>query len=116
MPILNVTHCPGRHCASTGISDLMRFHGNNLSEAMCFGLGAGLGIWYLSPSGTTPSRMVHVRTADLEAQFFKGIGYPFSWEQFDNSKQSEKYLCQRLDEGKPALLRTDIYHLPRRLY
>jgi hypothetical protein len=112
MPILNVTHYPGRHCASTAISDLIRFHGYLLTEAMCFGIGEGLGIWYLSPSGTTPSRMLHVRTADLEAQFFKGTGHPFSWEQFDNPEQSEKYLCRRLDEGKPALLRTDIYHLP----
>ncbi|PIP42693.1 MAG: peptidase [Desulfobacterales bacterium CG23_combo_of_CG06-09_8_20_14_all_51_8] len=40
------------------------------------------------------------------------MGFPFSWEQFDDPEQSEKYLCHRLDEGKPALLRTDIYHLP----
>lgn len=112
MPILNVTHQPGRHCASTAISDLMRFHGNNLSEAMCFGIGEGLGIWYLSPSGTTPSRMVHVRTADLEEQFFRGMGCPFAWEQFDAPEESERHLRQRLDEGSPALLRTDIYHLP----
>ena len=112
MPILNITHQPGRHCASSAISDLVRFHGYILTEAMCFGIGEGLGIWYLSPSGTTPSRMVHVRTADLEEQFFKGLGLPFSWEQFDDPEQSEEYLCHRLDKGKPALLRTDIYHLP----
>ncbi|PIP42692.1 MAG: hypothetical protein COX19_00160 [Desulfobacterales bacterium CG23_combo_of_CG06-09_8_20_14_all_51_8] len=51
MPILNITHQPGRHCASSAISDLVRFHGYVLTEAMCFGIGEGLGIWYLSPSG-----------------------------------------------------------------
>jgi len=110
--MVTITHQTGRHCASTGISDLMRFHGHNLSEAMCFGIGEGLGIWYLSPSGTTPSRMVHVRAADLEKQFFQRIGRAFSWEQFDDPEEGENHLCCRLDDGKPALLRTDIYHLP----
>ncbi|MEZ4551283.1 MAG: BtrH N-terminal domain-containing protein [Desulfobacterales bacterium] len=112
MTIINITHQPGRHCASTGISDLIRFHGFHLSEAMCFGIGEGLGIWYLSPSRTTPSRMLHVRTANLEEKFFKRIGYPFSWTQFNEPEKSENHLCATLEKGIPALLRTDIYDLP----
>lgn len=112
MILLNAKHHIGHHCASTAISDLIRFHGYSLFEAICFGIEEGLGIWDLSPSGTSPSKIVHVRTADSEKRFFKGIGHPFLWKQFDDPGQSEKYLCQRLDESKPALLRTDIYHLP----
>jgi len=55
----------------------MRFHGHALSEAMCFGIGGGLGIWYLSPSGTTPSRMIHARSEDLEEQFLNGLDIHF---------------------------------------
>ena len=112
MNSIKITHKAGRHCASTGISDLLRFHGHHLSEAMCFGIGEGLGIWYLSPSGTTPSRMLHVRTANLEEKFFKRIGYPFSWTQFNEPEKSENHLRSMLDRGTPALVRTDIYDLP----
>lgn len=46
------THRPGRHCGSSAIRDLLEFHGLNLTEAFCFGLGAGLGITYVEIPGT----------------------------------------------------------------
>ncbi|MBK7686115.1 MAG: BtrH N-terminal domain-containing protein [Rhodocyclaceae bacterium] len=42
-----VTHSAGRHCASSAIRDLLEFNGLDISEAMCFGLGSGLGVPYL---------------------------------------------------------------------
>ena len=90
----------------------MNFHGVQLSEAMCFGIGAGLGIWYLDLAGSSPSRLVHVRSADIEEQFFTRIGYPFNWELFYDPLQSEHALCAAVDRGVPALIRTDIYYLP----
>ncbi|MBW2356314.1 MAG: BtrH N-terminal domain-containing protein, partial [Deltaproteobacteria bacterium] len=77
MPVLPITHRPGVHCASTGLRDLAAFHGLDWSEAMCFGLGAGLGLWYLSLPGLSPSRMVHVRSADIEEQLFTRIDIDF---------------------------------------
>ena len=41
------THRPGNHCASTALADLINFHDIKWSEAMVFGLGQGLGIWYV---------------------------------------------------------------------
>ncbi len=43
----SVPHIAGRHCGSSAIRDLVDFHCITLSEAMCFGLGSGLGITYL---------------------------------------------------------------------
>ena len=112
MRLLPVAHAPGKHCASTAIRDMMRFHGIRLSEAMCFGIGAGLGIWYLDLPGIAASRLVHVRSADIEAQFFRRIGHPFAWETSESPEESEELLFRALDSGLPALVRTDIYHLP----
>ena len=112
MPVLPVTHRPGVHCASTGLRDLAAFHGLDWSEALCFGLGAGLGIWYLALPGLSPSRMVHVRSADIEAQFFTRIGADFAWSEYDDPAEAEAALAAALDAGRPALIQTDIFHLP----
>lgn len=112
MVMLSVTHQPGRHCGSTGIQSLLAFHGICLSEAMCFGLGSGLGLWYLADPDLPASRMVHVRSADLEAQFFTRMLGAFSWEQFDDPQESRQALCARLDQGRAAIILTDIFHLP----
>lgn len=107
--LVPVTHRPGRHCASTALADLAAFHGLPFTEAMCFGLGAGLGIWYLD---TGAGRMVHVRSADIEAQFFRRIGRAFSWQRFDDPAAAGEALCRSLDRGLPVLVQTDIFHLP----
>ena len=112
MPMLKVTHTPGRHCASTAICDLVNFHGIVFSEAMCFGIGAGLGIWYLDFPGLPASRMLHVRSLDIEAQFFTRMGCNFSWEQSDDPAASEAALCRHIENGRPAVIQTDIFYLP----
>jgi len=112
MKMLPAVHEPGRHCASTGIGDLVRFHGGGLSEAMCFGIGAGLGIWYLNLPGLLMSRLIHVRSSDIEDQFFTRMGLRFLWEEFENPSLSEQALREKIDKGLPALIRTDIYYLP----
>lgn len=108
---ISVTHRPGRHCGSSAIRDLLEFHGLNLSEAMCFGLGSGLGITYLTmPEG--PIRfMTHVRSLDFESRVFEALGEPFRWETYDSEPEAADALDVLLDDGRPALLLTDIFHL-----
>ncbi len=112
MKLINVQHRPGRHCASTALSNLSNFHGIGWSEALCFGIGCGLGIWYLPNEGKSPARLIHVRSADIEEQFFNRIGQPFRWSTYANAEDSESDLCAVLDNGLPALVQSDIYHLP----
>ena len=110
--LLPVQHHPGRHCASTALCNMVNFHGMAFSEALCFGIGAGLGIWYLETGVMKSGRMIHVHSADIEAQFFKRMGYDFSWRQFKEPENAEKALCSNLDKGLPSIVQTDIYHLP----
>lgn len=103
-------HVPGRHCASSALCNLATFHGLRWSEAMCCGLGAGLGVLYIRSK--SPSRMVHVRSADLEEQFFIRIGLPLTWDRFDTPEQSQERLIHSIDAGVPAIIQTDIFYLP----
>lgn len=61
-PVRQYCHRPGVHCGSSAIRDLLEFHGLEMTEAFCFGLGAGLGITYVEiPDSATPF-IVHVRS------------------------------------------------------
>lgn len=106
------THRPGRHCGSSAIRDLLEFHGLTMTEAFCFGLGAGLGITYVElPNSETPF-IVHVRSMGFEEKVFATLGVPFLWESWQEPAEAATALDQCLEQGRPALLLTDIYHLP----
>ena len=109
---IKIKHHPGRHCASTALCNLVNHHGLRWSEAACFGLGAGLGFWFINFPGASPSRFIHVRSADLEEQFFQRIGYPSAGRKYTDPAEGERELCGLLDEGLPVLVLTDIYYLP----
>ncbi len=110
--LLDHTHEPGRHCASTAVADLLRYHGMPWGEALCFGIGGGLGIWYAQLAGMSPSRMLHARSMDFERRFFERIGVPFAWQRDDDPEVAEGNLKARLAAGCPALALTDLYYLP----
>ncbi len=102
-------HKPGKHCASTALSDLMQFYGYDLSEAECFGAGEGLAFWYIE--GLKPQRMMHYRSEDIEKKFFDNIGAGFAWLETDREDEIRQALVTSIDKGIPVLLRTDIYYL-----
>ncbi len=110
--ILPFYHIPGRHCASTSIRDIVAYHGISMSEPMCFGIGQGLGIWYVKGIPNAPSILFHLRSLDLESCFFKNFNIPFEFEQFDNPNDAIMGLIQKINQEIPVLVQTDIYYLP----
>jgi hypothetical protein len=104
-------HRPGKHCASTVLSDLAHFYGHGLSEAFCLGLGAGLGFFYLEGEALTPTRMLMTRSQDLEGNFFRNLGIRFEWKTEQDPKQGWKAVKECIDRNIPVLLRADIFHL-----
>jgi len=105
-------HRPGAHCASTAISDAMTFRGIELSEAICFGLGAGLGFAYFEHPRMSPSRMTATRNRLLEPRFFETLGQPFDWIREPDPGAALETVKRHLSERIPVLLRADIAHLP----
>ncbi len=105
-------HLPGNHCGSTALRNLLAFHDVELSEEMAFGLGAGAGFYYLTLEGSSPSRWFNGRTARLEESFRELTGAALRMRTFaagdDGAWEAAR---ERVDEGAPALLLTDIYYL-----
>lgn len=109
---IEITHRPGKHCGSSAIRDLLEFHGLNLTEAFCFGLGAGLGITYLDLKQGPLPYIVHVRSMDFESKAFDTLSVPFKWQTFSTKPAAAEALNEAMALRRPALLLTDIRHLP----
>ena len=104
-------HNPGKHCASTVLSDLTYFYGLNFSEPFCFGLGSGLGVFYLEGEIFSPTRMLMTRAQDLEGNFFRALGIDFEWKKEPEPEKGWEKVRQYLDQQIPVLVHADIYHL-----
>ncbi|MGA9750347.1 MAG: BtrH N-terminal domain-containing protein [Acidobacteriota bacterium] len=101
-------HRAGLHCSSTSVWNLLAFDGLAASEALAFGLGSGLGFFYLEDDRLTPSRILNGRAPDLEGSFFAHVGLPLEWSGRWDPAAMES--CLR--SGRPILAQTDLFHLP----
>lgn len=107
--LLQLPHEVGVHCTSTSIRDVYLYDGLAISEAAVFGLGSGLGFFYISKPHESPSVRLNGRALDLEAKFYRNTGYDhFVWEE----RWSPEAIAHALDRGRPVLAKMDIFHLP----
>lgn len=104
-------HAPGRHCGSTSMSDVLRHKGVALSEPMCFGLGAGLGFYFMRDS-RTPTRVIMGRSYLLEQGLCDAIGFALEEHREADPARAWERVRSRVDAGEPVILSTDLRHLP----
>lgn len=104
-------HRPGVHCGSTAMADVLRHQGHDLSEAMCFGLGAGLGLAYLRDFGI-PSRVFHGRTLRMEEDLCQILDVRFDALREPDVERAWRRVRDRVDEGRAVVLQTDVRFLP----
>lgn len=107
----NWVHKPGKHCATSALSDISHFYGINFSEPLCLGLGCGLGFFYMKGDKLTPTRALHTRTAVLEPNFFRSLGIEFAWNTDKDSDKSLAEVKSFVDRGIPVILQSDIYYI-----
>ena len=101
-------HIAGIHCSSSSIRDVLAYDGFDLSEAMVFGLGSGLGFYYVHNDDFSPTRRFNGRCANLEGKFYQNVSQPIAWvEEWDPAR-----MLAELERGRPLLAQTNIYHLP----
>lgn len=98
----------GLHCSSTSVRIALAFDGVRLSEAMTFGLGSGLGCFYVEAEGSSPSRALNGRAPDLEGAFYRHVGQPLAWA----GRWDPEGMAAALAHGRPVLAQTDLFHLP----
>ncbi|MER3447223.1 MAG: peptidase [Candidatus Dadabacteria bacterium] len=109
--IKNWIHIPGIHCGSTALRDVVAYYRYSLSEAMCFGLGGGLGFFYTKGENLSPSRIIHLRGPGMEPNFFSLIDKPTSWKYESDEDKAFQVLKDWIDRDVPVLIQTDIYYL-----
>ncbi len=106
-------HTPGIHCGSTALRDLLRHHGIDLSEAMCFGLGSGLGFYYFrNLSGGMPSHLFYGRTLTLERDACAHLALDFEEGADDDAARAWQTAKDWIDRGVPLLLHVELSQLP----
>lgn len=105
----NWVHIPGIHCGSVTLRDVMTHYGHKWSEAMCFGIGGGLGFYYTINSDFSPTHMIFVRGPEMETTFFSLIDKKTSWNHAatDVIEMIKSYI----DRDTPVIIQTDIFYL-----
>ena len=104
-------HRPGHHCGSTALRNLLAFHGVEVSEELAFGLGAGACFYYFAAPELSPTRFTNGRTGRLEESFLELTGAPLRLTTEDDPDSAWELARGVVDEGRPALLLTDLFHL-----
>jgi hypothetical protein len=104
-------HLPGNHCGSTALRNLLRHHGVPVSEELVFGLGAGPCFYYFVLEEGSPSRFTNGRTGRLEELFLQLTGAPLRLRTAEDPEQSWRLAAETIEEGRPAILLTDLYYL-----
>ena len=70
MHILDWNNITGIHCGSVAIRNVVNFFGVDYDEAVCFGLGSGIGFFYTKNIIGEPSEVIHLRAPNMEPNFF----------------------------------------------
>ena len=93
--------------------DLLRSVGLDVSEAMCLGLGSGLGfIYFRNPRGTPPSRIFYGRTTALEHDLCAHLALDFEEGADDDADHAWRAAKDWIDRGVPLLLHVELSQLP----
>ncbi len=101
-------HQVGHHCSSSAVRSVLAYDGLNLSEALVFGLGSGVGFFYsVEPEGS-PTRRFNGRAPDLEGNLYRLAGSPLEWA----GSWRPELIHEGLGAGRPILAQTDIHPIP----
>jgi hypothetical protein len=105
-------HRPGVHCGSTALADALRVQGVDVSEAMAFGLGAGLGFFYVASPQLSPSHQFHGRAVHLERTACEVLGAPARERTEEDPARAWEGVVAALGRGVAPILSTDLAELP----
>jgi len=114
MNVNNFQHTHSAHCESGVISNMLRYHGLNLSEAMVFGITSSLTFAYLPfvKMGGMPLIAYRSLPKSIIKNIQKNLGVKMKMEHFSSKEKGENRLDELLDEGKIVGAQTSVYWLP----
>jgi hypothetical protein len=105
-------HRRGIHCGSAALASALRVQGVELSEPMVFGLGAGLGFYYLVSPQLSPTHLFVGRRLDLERTACEVLGAPVRERTEDDAARAWEGVRAAVDRGIAPILTTELSRLP----
>ncbi|HEX9402469.1 MAG TPA: BtrH N-terminal domain-containing protein [Anaeromyxobacter sp.] len=112
MILAGFEHRPGVHCGTAALADALRVRGISLSEPMAFGLGAGLGFYYLESPAFSPTHLFQGRALHLERTACEVLGAPVHERTEDDPSRAWEGVRAALARGVAPILATDLAELP----
>ncbi|MEW9553003.1 BtrH N-terminal domain-containing protein [Nonomuraea sp. NPDC050783] len=100
------------HCETTALGVLLRHEGLDLSEAMLFGLGAGLSFIYWDGKGMPfPFLGGRVKPFELTRSLAARLGLTLTVQETASARRAWDNVAAPIDAGRPVGLQLDCYHL-----
>ena len=107
--IAKFRHVPGVHCTSSAIRDVFEFHGFNISEALVFGLGSGLGLSYGKIGSKNP--IIGGRQYKFEDNLYNLLNIKLNKFQTTNKEEGWLRLKSMIENNIPAAINVDMAYL-----
>lgn len=104
-------HQRGANCTTTSMMNLLHFHGLDLSEELCLGIGGGLGFTYLR-GRSLPLYLVFGRSDDLEFNLARAVGAHLELNSDSDPRVAWRGVLDELRGTGPVLLDTDVSRMP----
>lgn len=113
-PGIAFEHRQSAHCETGVISNLMNFHGLDVSEPMAFGIGSGLFFSYfpfLKVNGI-PVASYRNLPGDIFRKFTKRAEITMERHSFRSPEKAMRKLDEVLEQGLPVGMLTSVFYLP----
>ena len=108
-------HKPSAHCETGAITNLLRFHGLDISEPMVFGLSSALNFAYIKYIKINGMPLIAYRLPPkLIVKFlsWRLPGLKFHFQTFRNEQAGMRALDNLLENGNVVGLQTSVFFLP----
>jgi len=113
-PGIAFEHRQSAHCETGVISNLVHFHGLEVSEPMAFGIGSGLFFSYfpfIKVNGI-PVASYRILPGDIFRKFTKRTGIEMERHSFRSPEKAMRKLDEVLEQGLPVGMLTSVFYLP----
>jgi hypothetical protein len=110
---IDFKHNMSAHCENGVISNLLRFHGINLSEAMIFGIGSGIFFSYLPffKLNGIPVTSFRPMPGTIFRNTSRALGIKMHVEKFRDPEKAMQGLDINLSRGIPTGMVVGVFHL-----
>ncbi len=111
---IDFKHRQSAHCESGVCSNLLHHKGIDISEAMAFGVGAGLFFGYIPfiKINKLPLTTYRNELGGIFKKVTRKLGVKYQWQSFRRHNAAMDALDEKLEEGIPVACRTGGYWLP----